>query len=83
MRVRVRVRSSNLQEILARRNLSGRQFARLVGVSAAFVSQILNGQRAPSPCVRARILGILEGCRFEDLFVLVNGDEHSEAMRMR
>jgi transcriptional regulator with XRE-family HTH domain len=71
--MRVTLRSRNLDRILGRRNWSRRRFAQLVGISPAFASQLLNGDRCPSPVVRTRILNVLPECRFEDVFAFTNG----------
>ncbi len=59
----------HLEEYLYSKGISRRKFARLVGVSDAFISFVANGRRKPSPAVARRIEEASKGqVTIEDLF---------------
>ena len=73
----VKLKALILKKHLARRNLSQNSFARRVGVTSGYMSQILCGERNPSPQIRERILQTLNTAQkllgqsafaFDDLF---------------
>lgn len=66
--VRVHLNNQALRRLLARRNMTQNSFARRIKVSSGYVSQLLRGQRHPSPKVRERILAELPGTDFDHLF---------------
>ena len=43
-------------------------FARKLGISSAYISQLMNGSRNPSPKLRERIMKILPGYKWDELF---------------
>lgn len=68
--MRVRLKPRPFRAALARRNLALASFARLVGTTPEYLSQLVAGTRNPGPMTRSRILAALSGTRFEDLFVI-------------
>ncbi len=75
----VKLKTLTLKKLLARRNLSQNAFARRISVSSAYMSQILSGERNPSPKLREKMLKSLNESismrglppfRFEDLFII-------------
>lgn len=75
----VKLKALDLKKYLARRNMSQNSFAQKIGVSSGYMSQILCGERNPSPTVRERILDALNSSqklrgqpeyRFDDLFLI-------------
>ncbi len=44
--------------------------AREAGISRSYLSMLVNGKRAPSGCLRRRLLRILEMEDFHELFVI-------------
>ncbi len=68
--LRVRLNASAAWELMARQNLSQNELARRLGITSGYLSQLVNGQRYPSPSLRRRLLEQLKGASFEDLFVV-------------
>lgn len=68
--IRVRIRTATVISRLARSGLTQADFAREVGVTSGFVSQLLAGVRHPGPATRERILDApcMKGFDFDDLF---------------
>lgn len=73
----VKLKALILKKHLARRNVSQNSFARRVGITSGYMSQILCGERNPSPKIRERILHTLNAAQkflgrpdfaFDDLF---------------
>ena len=57
-------------DLLNRLNMSQGELARRSGISSSYLSQLLTGQRCPSPKVRERLMAALGVRRFDDLFVI-------------
>jgi transcriptional regulator with XRE-family HTH domain len=68
--VRVRLNAQATWGHMARQNLSQNALARRLRITSGYLSQLVNGQRFPSPKLRRRILEILPGASSEELFVL-------------
>ena len=67
--MKVLVRRDIVLQIIARKNLSQNNLAYKLRVSKGYVSQLLRGQRCPSPKVREKLQKLL-GESFETLFQL-------------
>lgn len=65
--MRTRVRTDELQAILARRGISQAQFARMLSISRPSVNRLIHGVHEPRPEVRERLMAVL-GLGFDDLF---------------
>ena len=58
--------------ILTKNNISRGEFAKKVGTTSGYMTQLLNGNRAPSPEIRRRIIEALRDyIIFDKLFYLV------------
>jgi len=68
--MKVALKKDNIRKILAQRNISQNWFAFRVGTTSGYISQMMTGKRNPSPQMRKRILQVLKGYEFEDLFRL-------------
>jgi transcriptional regulator with XRE-family HTH domain len=68
----VTLKATALRQALVERNLTQRHFARIAGLSAVHLSQLLAGRRCPGPGTRGRLLGALPGVDFHNIFT-VNG----------
>jgi transcriptional regulator with XRE-family HTH domain len=66
---RVRLKAGVLAGHIAKRCISQNRFAALADISSGHMSQLLRGERDPSPGVRKRILETAK-LSFEDLFVV-------------
>ena len=73
---KVKLKAHAIRRYLAKKSRSQNWFARHIGISSGYFSQMLNGTRDPSPRMRRKILDILSGYDFDDLFVL-QGDGKS------
>lgn len=68
--LRVRLKANLVREMLARRSLSQSNFASRIMVTGGYCSQLMSGDRCPSPKVRVKILKELKA-DFEDVFEIV------------
>ena len=66
----VRLDTAALWERLALLGRSQNWLAREIGVSPGYVSLLVNGERAPSGCIRQRMLRVLGVDDFHQLFTL-------------
>ena len=67
---RVRLRAEEVWELLNRLNLTQNELARRIGRSSGYLSQLINGERCPSPETRRRLMQVLGVSDFDDLFVM-------------
>jgi len=68
--LKVKLKASAIRRYLAKKSKSQNWFARHIGISSGYLSQMLNGTRDPSPRMRRKILDILSGYEFDELFTL-------------
>ena len=73
--LKVLVRQREVEQFLAKHNLSQGAFAARLGVSDGYMSQLLRGTRYPSAKLRARMLRSLRKATFDDIFEIVDDDE--------
>jgi DNA-binding XRE family transcriptional regulator len=66
----IRLRPSAAWEQLARHNFSQNELARHLGISSGYLSQLITGKRSPSPRLRRKILTLLPGATFDQLFLI-------------
>ncbi len=66
--VKVHLKTATIQRILAKKNMSQNWLAYRLRISSAYMSQLLNGTRRPSPKMRQRFLVTLPEYTFNDLF---------------
>lgn len=75
----VKLQVQAFKKLLAKKNLSQNAFAKRLRVSSGYMSQMICGQRNPSPQLRERILEILNKVQkmreerefqFDDLFLI-------------
>jgi len=74
--VRVKLNATVTWERMALHNFSQNELARRLGITSGYLSQLVNGQRCPSPSLRRRLLESLPGSSFEDLFVVERRNGH-------
>jgi transcriptional regulator with XRE-family HTH domain len=72
--LKARVKEMVLWDFMAKNNLSQKELARKLDVSAGYISQILCGTRHPSPQLRRRMLELLHPLTFDDLFSIENAN---------
>jgi len=68
--LKVKLNAPTIRRYLAKKSRSQNWFARHIGISSGYLSQMLNGTRDPSPRMRRKILDVLAGYEFDDLFTL-------------
>jgi len=73
--MKVYLKSKNLKEILIRKNKSQNWLAYRLEVSSGYMSQLMDGSRIPSPKLRERMMNILIEYKFDDLFIIKEGEE--------
>ncbi len=71
---RVRLKAEAVWELLNRLNLTQNELARRIGRSSGYLSQLINGERCPSPETRRRLMEALGVSDFDVLFVLERAD---------
>ena len=70
--LKVTVKQSEVERLLAKRNLSQNAFADRLGISSGYMSQLMRGSRYPSAELRAKILRSLRGVGFDDIFEVMD-----------
>ncbi len=68
---RTKLRLDTIVDLLTRKNLSQNWLAKRLNISSGYMSQLLTGQRTPSPNLRARILEHFPENNFDDLFEIM------------
>ncbi len=66
--LRVKVKTRAVWELLARKNMTQNELGRRAEVSSGHLSQLINGERFPSPAVRQRLMNALAPVDFDDIF---------------
>ena len=69
-RSRITLNPVPVQDFLDRSNLTQKDMAYLVGISEAYFSQLMNGDRSPSARVRGRIQQVMGVDDFDLLFIV-------------
>lgn len=76
--VKVVLRAADLQRLLAKMNKSQNWLAFRMQISSGYMSQLMSGQRRPSPRMREKFLSALQEfqeCGFDDLFRIEKGSD--------
>jgi len=71
----VYLKKQNFEEILARKNLSQEEFARILDITCSYLSMLKDPEKydfGPSPELRENMLKTLE-VGFDDIFFIQNG----------
>jgi len=68
--IRMNLKTDSVAMRLVRRGTTQNAFAREVGVTSGFMSQMLSGMRCPGPATRRKIMAApsMKGFTFDDLF---------------
>ena len=74
-RTRYKLNPVPVQDFMDRNNLTQKQMAELLGISEAYFSQIMNGDRSPSAKVRAGLQRVMGVNDFDKLFYVEEDDE--------
>ena len=69
-RSRIKLNPVPVQDFLDRSNLTQKDMAYLVGISEAYFSQLMNGDRSPSAKVRSRFQQVMGVDDFDLLFIV-------------
>ena len=74
-RRRYKLKPVPVQDFMDRTNKTQKQMAELIGISEAYFSQIMNGDRSPSAKVRAGLQRIMGVSDFDELFYVEDDDD--------
>ena len=74
-RTRIMLNPVPVQDFLDRSNLTQKDMACLVGISEAYFSQLMNGDRSPSARVRSRFQQVMGVDDFDQLFIVEPAEE--------
>ena len=77
-RTRYKLRPVPVQDFMDRNNMTQKQMAELIGISEAYFSQIMNGDRSPSAKVRVGLQRIMGVSDFDALFYVEEDDDEDE-----
>lgn len=68
--MKVKVKGTEIRKILAKKNMSQNWLARKLQTSSGYLSQLIRGERNPSPKMRQKMLSFLKDYQFDDLFLI-------------
>ncbi len=71
----VGIKGEEVLKRAARKNLTARELAARCGISAAYLSYILAGERTPTPLFRKRLMAALR-CRWDEVFYSIEDTEN-------
>ena len=72
---RVLLNTAAVWELLDRLDISQNELARRCGISRGYMSQLMRGERSPSPRLRRRLQEVLGVDDFHVLFIVVEPEE--------
>jgi len=72
--LKVKVKTNDIERLLAKRNLSHNAFAELLGISSGYMSQLVRGERYPSAELRVKILRSLRNVTFDEIFEIMDDE---------
>lgn len=70
--IKVRLKGDVLDELLTRANILRKDFAAKIEINTSHLSQLIKGDKFPSPRLRMRIQAELIGKTFDELFEIVD-----------
>jgi transcriptional regulator with XRE-family HTH domain len=70
MTLKVRLNKEKILIAITRRNLSQNMLAARAGLTSGYMSQIMCGDRFPSPQTRQKLLDVLKPLTFDDIFII-------------
>ncbi|MDD5702445.1 MAG: helix-turn-helix transcriptional regulator [Dehalococcoidales bacterium] len=73
--IKVKINKVVVEKEIARRNLSLNMLAIKAGISSGYISQLVSGDRYPSPQLREKLQKALQPLTFDDIFILEEIDE--------
>ena len=73
--VKVKLRQEVVWELLDRLGISQNELARRSELSRGYMSQLMRGERSPSPSARRRLMRALGVDDFNTLFIIVEEEE--------
>ena len=74
-RSRIKLKPVPVQDFMDRNNMTQKQMADLIGISEAYFSQIMNGDRSPSARVRAGLQQVMGVSDFDAMFFVEDGED--------
>jgi len=73
--IKVKINKTVVEKEIARRNLSLNMLAIKAGISSGYISQLINGDRYPSPQLREKLQKALQPLTFDDIFIIEEIDQ--------
>jgi len=80
--VKVYLKKEVVENLLARKHLSQNWLALKLDISSGYMSQLLNGERCPSPKIRKKIENIFQEKKFDNLFYVKNERQNKKRKGM-
>lgn len=71
MKLKVKLKSKQIQIYFIRQNLSQNGVARKMGICSGYISQLMNGKRFASARVRIKLQKIFADKTWDDLFEII------------
>jgi transcriptional regulator with XRE-family HTH domain len=78
MPIKVKVNTAAVEKELIRRNLSQNMLAIKAGISSSYISQLISGERYPSPQTRQKLQKALQPLTFDDIFIIEDSESDSD-----
>jgi len=78
MPIKVKVNTAAVEKELIRRNLSQNMLAIKAGISSSYISQLISGDRYPSPQTRQKLQKALQPLTFDDIFIIEDSESDSD-----
>ncbi len=73
--IKVKINESVVLKETARRNMSLNMLAIKAGISSGYISQLIRGDRYPSPQLREKLQKALQPLTFNDIFIIEEIDQ--------
>jgi transcriptional regulator with XRE-family HTH domain len=74
--IKVKLNKVVVEKEVARRNLSLNGLAIKAGISSGYISQLICGDRYPSPHLREKLQKALQPLTFDDIFIIEEIDQN-------
>jgi transcriptional regulator with XRE-family HTH domain len=78
--LKISIKRDNVEKALMRKNYTRKFLADKLGVSRNYLSSVFTGKREPSPMIRQRLMDLLKGYKFDDLFVIT--EDNNDAVQL-
>lgn len=80
IRIRVLVKQGFVKNALARKNRDLQWLADKIGITPSSLSNLIYGNKSPSPETRNKMVAALQPCKWDDIFDTLSQTEGAESM---